>query len=593
MSPDLNLVLQNLEKASQLSDILQRLKECEAVGGFASSVHFGCSANITVDQFDLTLKKHGYLNQKDVKVTFGAFDSHLENVSLFRRNGVHYPIFFSFFDALLPSLEARASLLSDEMVSELRSKVQAEFEMILETSKDFKMVFLTLFHRMSPQPHFSNPDPVSKLLGGFNEMLIHLAKKYPHACLIDPRPVIERLSLSISFNPRFYYSFKAPYSVSFFDHFARDLFLLIRGADSYFYKVLVLDCDNTLWGGIVGEDHLDGIKLGPYEYPGNVFWKIQNEILALKKSGLLLALCSKNNAADVDEVFNSKSEMVLKDSDITLKKVNWVDKAQNIREIASALNVGLDSIIFLDDSEFECNAVRSQLPQVQTVQVPKNVFEYPKVFHRIKELAYHGNQENSSDKTEQYRIRARALEEQAKFNNQEEYLASLCLKAKIRKNYVVASARIAELSQKSNQFNVTTRRYSQQEIVTLMSSDNCTVYSIEVSDKFGDSGLTGVAIVRYSQGDVEVDSFLMSCRVIGRGIEFSLWRTIFDEARKRGCQQVKAQYIRSSKNGLVENFFDSLGFRAVKETSTLKEYVSPLVDLPMMNQTHLEVNYEC
>ncbi len=593
MTETVQSILAELEKATQLSDITQGVTKLEALKPFENVITFGCSANITIDQLEVCLKKHAFLHQREAKVVTGAFDSHLENLELFSNEGVQYVLLLNFFDSLVPSLEARATTLNEEFKNNLKQKISSQLQLVIQSSKSFKEVFIPLFHRMSAPASILESDGIQQLIDELNEVLQATLAGQKNFKLIDLNAIIETIGRDAAFNTRFYYKFKAPYSVSFLDELAKNLFILLRGGGAHFYKALVLDCDNTLWGGIIGEDQMSGIKIGPHEYPDNIYWNIQNEILTLKKQGALLVLCSKNNANDVDEVLSSHSGMVLKEKDIILKKVNWFDKATNLREIATELNIGLDSLVFLDDSEFECNSIRTQLPQVKTVQVPKNVFDYPKVFQKIKNLFPPSSDGlSTADKTEQYKIRALALQEEAKFSNQADYLASLKLKVILRKNHAPSVARISELTLKSNQFNVTTRRYSPAEITALFESKEADVYSLEVSDKFGDSGLTGVVIVRYQGKNLQVDSFLMSCRVIGRGVEFSIWEKVFDDARKRGITHVESQYIKTSKNALVESFFDKLGMNILQSDESAKHYRAALDSFAKIKEDHVEVIHD-
>jgi FkbH-like protein len=363
-----------------------------------------------------------------------------------------------------------------------------------------------------------------------------------------------------AFDTRFYFRNKAPYTGVFFNELARRIASISRNFGTYFYKVLVLDCDNTLWGGVIGEDLISGIKLGPFDYPGNIYWRMQHEFSALERNGILLCLCSKNNLADVDEVFQSHPEMVLKPSQIIFKKVNWNDKSTNLIELSKELNVGLDSIVFLDDSSFECESVRQQLPMVKTIQVPVNLSQYPQAVHEIKELFMAGGiSADSRGKTEQYRQRADALASQVQFESQEAYFFSLKMKVELSCNSISSLERISELTMKSNQFNLTTQRYSETEILHFMQSSDIDIYSFHVSDKFGKSGLTGVIFLRYVDKGVIVENFLMSCRVIGRGVETVLWSKIASNALHRGCDELRAMYVRSAKNSQVVDFYDRLG----------------------------------
>lgn len=216
----------------------------------------------------------------------------------------------------------------------------------------------------------SGRDVVTRVLARFNAALREEASSYANVRVFDTEDIVRLVGQKAAFDTRFYFRNKAPYTSAYMNELARRIAAASRGFGEHFYKVLALDCDNTLWGGVIGEDLLSGIKLGPYDYPGNIFWRMQQEFVALERQGILLVLISKNNPADVDEVLRNHPDIVLKESHIVAKKVNWEDKPSNLRALAQELNLGLDSFIFLDDSSFECEAVRQQLPMVRTFQVP-------------------------------------------------------------------------------------------------------------------------------------------------------------------------------------------------------------------------------
>jgi FkbH-like protein len=237
--------------------------------------------------------------------------------------------------------------------------------------------------------------------------------------------------------------------------------------------------------------------------------------------------------------------------------------------------------------------VHERLPEVTAFSVPKNVYEYPALVAHVSDLFLSGRPDDgSADKTEQYRIRAAAAAEESRHATREEYLASLGLTVELRRDPWQSIARIAELTQKSNQFNLTTRRYTEAEITALIEDGDAAVYSLGVSDRFGDSGLTGVAIVRYEGAVARVDSFLMSCRVLGRGVEFSPWSRIAADARERGCTRLEAEWRRTRRNAQVEDFFDRLGLEPVEVTADRRTYRAPLAGLELGVQPHITMTHE-
>jgi FkbH-like protein len=365
--------------------------------------------------------------------------------------------------------------------------------------------------------------------------------------------------------------------------------LVSRAGGSRYPKALVLDCDNTLWGGVIGEDLMDGIKLGPDAYPGNVYWLAQAEFLNLQRAGVLLCLATKNEPADVEAVLAQHPHQLIRDEHVVVKRANWGDKVDSLVGIARELNIGLDSLVFVDDSEFECASVRERLPMVTTFTVPANPYDYPALVREVCDLFLAGRPSDGASKTGEYRIRAAALAEETQHATREEYLASLGLVVELRRDPRDAVPRIAQLTQKSNQFNLTTHRYTEAEIADLIDSPDATVYSIGVRDRFGDSGLTGVAIMRYSAETAQIETFLMSCRVLGREIELSPWSAIMADARARDCRTLTGEWLRTPRNPQVERFLDDIGLACVHESPDARRYEARVDRLSVPVPTHIEV----
>jgi len=414
-------------------------------------------------------------------------------------------------------------------------------------------------------------------LNVFNAKLRDLASGFPNVRLLDVGTILQTISTEKAFDRRFYFLNTAPYRPVFLDELARCIALASRGFGTYFYKALVLDCDNTLWGGVIGEDLMDGIKLDPHSFPGRVFWQAQQAFLGLERSGTLLCLCSKNNPEDVDQVLTSYPNQVLKDEQFILKKVNWQPKVENLKAIAQELKIGLDSLVFVDDSSFECESVRAALPQVRVVQVPSSLQHYPKTIQEIRELFIAaGIMDESRSKTNQYTKILKASAGSADFDSHDDYLRTLDLQVTLDRNSPKDIPRISELSMKSNQFNLTTLRQDVGDITRRMASSDNRVYSLKVSDRFGEAGLTGVAIVSWEDEIATVEAFLMSCRVIGRGVEFSIWSQIAKDAAEKGCRFLQASYLPSAKNLQVADFYDRLGLSRIASTDAGTYYMKPI-----------------
>lgn len=324
-------------------------------------------------------------------------------------------------------------------------------------------------------------------------------------------------------------------------------------------KVAVLDLDNTLWGGVVGEAGLKGIKLGD-EGIGLAFQDFQRELLKLHDSGVILALCSKNEAADAWEVFDRHPGMILKREHIAAARINWRDKATNIGELAEELNLGLDSFVFFDDSPFERDWVANALPTVEVPLLPEDPTARPAF---LRSLAYYlrANVTDADRKrTDSYRADGLRRELKSKVTSFEDFLVSLQLEMTIARVDETSIARAAQLCQRTNQFNLTTVRHALADLERLHNDPDCRLYTMAVRDRFGDSGITGLAILRRAKNEVVIDTFLLSCRVLGRKLETAFLRYLVGQSKDWGAATLIGIYVPSSKNAQVANFYPDHGF---------------------------------
>ncbi len=330
-------------------------------------------------------------------------------------------------------------------------------------------------------------------------------------------------------------------------------------------KCLVLDCDNTLWGGIIGEDGMAGIRLGE-THPGSAYVELHGALLDLYHRGILLALNSKNNHADAVAVFREHPSSALRPNHFVAMRINWQDKAQNIREIAAELNIGLDSIVFLDDSPFECQYVREALPEVTVVQLPEDPTHYASIVRRLTYFDTLAISAEDRRRSDMYHAQVRRAELQRSNLSPEEYLQTLQMTLRIAPVSEFTIPRVAQLTQKTNQFNLTTRRYSEADVRRLAADPAWRLYCAELTDKFDSSGIIAAAFVEDRPGEARIDTFLMSCRVIGRGVEQALIARIAADTKSHGAKSMLAQFVPTPKNGLAATFLERMGFRCISET---------------------------
>jgi FkbH-like protein len=329
-------------------------------------------------------------------------------------------------------------------------------------------------------------------------------------------------------------------------------------------KVLVVDLDNTLWGGVIGEDGMAGIKVGA-EYPGAAYQALQRALLDLSRKGILLAVCSKNNLDDAMEAIEKHPGMLLRAKHFAALRINWTDKSQNLREIAEELNVGIDALAFLDDNPFEREQVRAALPEVTVIDLshndlPKNPLEYAAavrncaVFERLTLSA------EDQQRTEMYVAQKQRAGAEQSFQSKEDFFRFLEQEAELEPVSNLTLARIAQLTQKTNQFNLTTRRYTEPQIAEMAKQAEWQIFSIRVRDRFGDHGLVGVAIAHDQGDECEVDTFLLSCRVIGRTVETALLAHLAESAAQRGRKRLVGWFLPTKKNAPARDFYQQHGF---------------------------------
>jgi FkbH-like protein len=327
-------------------------------------------------------------------------------------------------------------------------------------------------------------------------------------------------------------------------------------------KVLALDLDNTLWGGVLGEDGVDGLKLG-VEYPGALYRGFQRAVLDLYQRGVLLAVCSKNNHEEAMAALRIHPGMLLKPEHFSAFRINWQDKARNLREIAAELNLGVDSIAFFDDNPVERELIRSEVLEVKVIEVPDHVKGYAQALRDCPFFERLTLSAEDREKTKQYHEQHKRAELSRTAGSLEDFFRSLEQEVVIANVTPESIARVAQLTQKTNQYNVTTRRYTEQQIAEFVSRPDCGVYSVGVKDRFGDNGIVGVLITRTEDDVCEIDTFLLSCRVIGRTIETAMLGFLTDASKARGASFLQGWFIPTKKNAPVKDLYADHKFRPI------------------------------
>lgn len=365
-------------------------------------------------------------------------------------------------------------------------------------------------------------------------------------------------------DPKLWFTAKNPYKQSAYVQMGVELSNIVLSALGRMKKCIVVDLDNTLWGGIAGEDGINGIRLG-HEYPGNCYREFQAGLLKLYNRGYILAINSKNNLNDALEIIGKHPYMVLRERHFAAMEINWNDKASNMRSLAQDLNIGLESMIFIDDNPAECSLVKEACPGVKVVCLPGKPYLIPSVIRDLPGTQTVKLTDEDRKKGEMYRAQVDRKRFQSSFNDLGDFLIGLGIEVEIAPADSFSAPRIAQLTQKTNQMNMTTRRYTEPEIREFMENPDWHVFSIASKDRFGDNGIVGVVILKIAGRECLVDTFLLSCRVIGREIERSVMSFVIEFASGIGACSLTGEYIPTPKNKPAAELYNNLGFRKVSE----------------------------
>ena len=460
----------------------------------------------------------------------------------------------------IDGLQYKINTLSEIDFQSLVEKIKLEIDLVFNNLKEAPLVLINKFTSLVFD-QFSLPiSRINKLTSELNFYLESAIGE--NVKIVDINKVISKLSISSSVDLRYYYSSKTLYSVEFYKQYFEYIKPIFLSTAGKIKKALIFDCDNTLWKGVLGEDGFDNIK---------IYQEIQYLALDLAKKGVIIGICSKNNPEDVDEVLKKHQDMIIRDNDIVIKKVNWSDKASNLKLIAKELNIGTDSLVFIDDSSFEIDLIKKKLPEVRVFQVPKKEYEYGLMVRELSNLFYNSSETKEDERKVQiYKEQLQRTKGEESIGNIEDYLATLGLVLKVYIDDLTQVARISQMTQKTNQFNLTTKRYAEREITALIKEEGSTVISINVQDKYGDNGLTGLAILDNTQS--MIGTLLLSCRVLGRNIEYQFMDVIVGIAKRNKLNELSAAYIKTNKNQQVVDFYEKCGFIKLNESDGDSQY---------------------
>jgi FkbH-like protein len=546
-------------------------------------------SNVIINQLNPILEYYVRKEGVFAKCESGNYDNIVQEAEKYKEKDLVLIVWE--LSNLIDGLQYRADLLSEKETDDLIIRFKNEINHVFLELNKTSSIIVTKFSTIIFNHHLIKKNNFDKICDELNEYLV---KTIPINCLlIDVDKIFSKISVLKSVDFRNYYSSKSLYTVDFYCELSKMISPFIFSIKGKVKKALILDCDNTLWKGIVGEDGPEGIKMSSKDSNGVVFEEIQYLIKSLSRKGVIIGINSKNNAEDVLNIFNNHKEMILLTSDLSIQKINWKDKVTNLQEISNELNIGIDSIVFMDDSDFEINLVEQYLTSIKSIQVPKHIYLYPDYFRQNINLFFN-NTILKEDINRQQMYQEQVLRDHKKnqFENIQDYIKSLELNMSFYiDNYKIVS-RIAQLTQKTNQFNLTTIRYTENDISVLIEDPNSLVYAFGLKDKYGDFGITGVSIVKLFGEKAYFDSMLMSCRVLGRNIEKKFIQLILEHLKSIKVIEVNATYIKTQKNMQVENLYNQIGFTEISNFDTTKNYKGFLNDLLNNDLKYINVTYE-
>lgn len=392
--------------------------------------------------------------------------------------------------------------------------------------------------------------------------LMDLSQEIKNMFICDLSSLQNRYGSNMIFDPRLYIDAEMVFSLDFLPMVAKSLLEIIQCLFGVFKKCLILDLDNTLWGGVVGDEGIENIQIGDFGQ-GKAFSELQQWAKQLKQRGIILAVCSKNDEKIAKAPFESHPDMELSLDDFAIFVANWDSKVDNIKYIRSSLNIGYDSMVFLDDNAFERNVVRAHLPEINVPELPADPAEYLPYLKSLNLFETSSFTEDDEGRTKQLQEEAKRVMVQKTFTSENNFLASLEMVCEIKAFDNFNIPRVAQLIQRSNQFNLRTIRHTEEDLKRFVQSENSFHFAFSLKDKYGDHGLISALILHKQNDSLFIDTWIMSCRVLRRGVENLVLNTVVNIARKEGYLSIMGEYLPTPKNELVREHFLKLGFNDI------------------------------
>jgi FkbH-like protein len=554
----------------QLDRALGRVTREEAAGFFA--VRLGILASSTVDHLLPAIRVAGLRRRLLIDVRSGAYGQYRQEL-LDPESSLHrfapQMVLFSLnareVTAKVPIAATTAGV--DETIASSIEELRHLWRKARET---FNAAILQQSYMNVAEPLFGSydrlvPGAPASIIARLNDRLSEAALQ-DAVLFLDIARATERAGNDVWFDIGCWLQGKlevAPQAAPLYGDLVARVVAAQRGLSK---KCLVLDLDNTLWGGTIGDDGLEGIVLGEGSAAGEAYLALQRYAKQLKERGVILAVCSKNDAAIAEAAFRDHPEMLLRRSDIAVFAANWNDKAENLKCIASQLNIGLDSLVFVDDNPAERARIRQSLPMVAVPEMPEDAAQYVRCLADAGYFEAIAFTPEDRQRTEQYAANVKREAQLALSESVDDFLRHLEMVVEFGPFTPVNLVRVTQLINKTNQFNTTTRRYSAEEIANLAGATELVTLQFRLSDRFGDNGIVSAMILRPDsdeRGVLEIENWVMSCRVFGRQLEIEAMNIAVETARRRGARAFRADYIPTAKNHLISELYPTLGFARV------------------------------
>lgn len=555
--------------------------------------------SFTIEPIVPVLRAAGLLAGLDLEVRLGGFNTYSQDLLDERGWLAEFAP-----DAVLIAVQGRdiATSLWSDFADLDESRVQRHARDVVETYRQLVAAYRSrqsapvIIHNFELPLRPANGVYDAQREGGqvatFDEMnrqLVKVAREFRNVYVLDYDGLVRRRGDESFHDPLKWTTARMPLAAGEWIHLAREWLRFLCPLSGRVCKALAVDLDNTLWGGVAGEDGPGGIKLEE-NYPGAAYRAVQRAMLDLHRRGILLAICSKNNPADAMEIIDRHEGMLLRREHFATMRINWADKAQNLREIAHELNIGIDSIAFLDDNPAERDWVRRQAPQVTVIELPADPMGYAgairgsPVFERL-EISGEDRQRGAYVAGQRKRQELRES-----VGTLEDFYRSLEMRVQVDALTDATLTRAAQLTQKTNQFNLTTRRYTEQQL-SGMTAPEWAIFTVKAEDRFGSNGIVGLGILKFENDAAAVETFLLSCRVIGRTIETAFLAALAKFAHDRGAARLTGWYIPTPKNQPARDFYASHGFSkvAAEEDKTQWQISLPAQSIDCPDWIHCQI----